>query len=178
MWMTTMMMVMVVVVVLMMIAWFECFCFVFVCFFISTQRGKAPLIIGIFLVFFSSVLSARITSGTGCFRNMAGSWGKVLAKPCRVRTHSSVHTYVQCMLLVVLSHRPLVIFFPLHISRFFFVSANFLFSSHSFSDLSICVWVKLIFTKQTSVQLFLLLSCCCSLELEEGGESSRGLVKD
>lgn len=100
--MTIMTMVLVVVVVLMMVAWSECylfifsllvffyFNFVFILFF-TRATGKAPLIIGIFLVFFFSSLSARITSGTGCFRNMAGSWAKALAKPCRVRAHSSLH---------------------------------------------------------------------------------------
>lgn len=123
MWMTIMMMVMVVVVVLMMIAWSECFLFfyfvcLFVCFFDQCPRGKAPLIIGIFLVFFSSLLSARITSGTGCFRNMAGSWGKALAKPCRVRTHSSVH--LCSMYAGGTEPLPSVIFFPLTFPGFFF----------------------------------------------------------
>lgn len=146
MWMTIMMMVMVVVVVLMMIAWSESFYFIlFVClFFDQCPRGKAPLIIGIFLVFFSSLLSARITSDTDCFRNMAGSWGKALANPCRVRTHSSVH--LCSMYAGGTEPLPSVIFFPLTFPGFF-VSANFVFSSYSFSDLSLCVccWVKLIF---------------------------------
>lgn len=34
---------------------------------------------------FFLLLSVRVTSGTGCFRNMAGSRGKALEKPCRVR---------------------------------------------------------------------------------------------
>lgn len=52
--------------------------------YLACLEGKAPLIIGIFW-FFSPLLSVRITSGTGCFRNMAGSRGKALEKPCRVR---------------------------------------------------------------------------------------------
>lgn len=130
------------------VIWLFYFYFVclFVClFFDQCPRGKASLIIGIFLVFFSSLLSARITSGTGCSRNMAGSWGKALAKLCRVRTHSSVHL----LSMYAGGTEPLPChFLSPHFSRFFFfLSANFLFSLHSFADLSLCVccWVNWIF---------------------------------
>lgn len=82
---------MMMVVVVLMIVWFWVFLFCLLFFSSVPKRGNAPLIIGIFLVFFSSALSARITSDTGCFRNMAGSWGKVSAKACRVRNPSSSH---------------------------------------------------------------------------------------
>lgn len=86
-----MMMMMVVVVVLLMIVWSECFILVsfFVC---LCPQGKSSSYYWNILVFFSSVLSARTTLDIGYYRNMAGSWGKVLAKPCRVRTDSSIHS--------------------------------------------------------------------------------------
>jgi len=107
---------------------FECFFnFVFVYLITTQKRVNASLIIGISLVFLSSVLSARITSDTGCFRNMAGSWGKVLAKACRVRNPSSVHVWS----MYAGGTEPPLSFCspPPHISRFFIF---YIFSSGFF----------------------------------------------
>lgn len=114
------MMMMVVVVVVLMCGLSVCFSvFVFILLFCGQcPRGKAPLIIGIFLVFFSSVLSTRTTLDTGCFRNMAGSWDKALAEPCRVRTDSFV--YLWSMYADGTGPLPCVIFFHLTFLGFLF----------------------------------------------------------
>lgn len=147
------------------VIWLFYFYFVclFVClFFDQCPRRKASLIIGIFLVFFSSLLSTRITSGTGCSRNMAGSWGKALAKLCRVRTHSSVH--LCWMYAGGTEPLPSVIFFPLTFPGFFFYISKFSFLFTFFRwSLPLCVLLgemDFYINKHNS-------SCSCSLKREE-----------
>lgn len=124
---------MVVVVVLMMIVWNECLILfsLFVClFFLNIVHGEKLLLLLEYFWFFSPLLSARITSGTGCFRNMAGSWGKALEKPCRVRVYASVHT---CSMYVGGTESLPSDFLPPRLVRFFFfcISKFSLFSSRS-----------------------------------------------
>lgn len=77
--------------------------------------------------FFSPLLSARITSGTGCFRNMAGSRGKALGKPCRVRLVALLN--VQCVWLVNTQYSVILYTPPPPYRVFLFVAHFFLLSS-------------------------------------------------
>lgn len=130
--------------------------------FLQCSRGKAPLIIGIFLVF-SPLLSARITSGTGCFRNMAGSWGKAWAKPCRVRTRLFAHPRSMCCWWYWAT--ACSVSFP----SYFQVQHIVFFSLCSLSlncpFISTAEWVAFWF-KQAWFQLFLQLLCFLNLKRE------------